>query len=63
MSTVQYVGLLGLAGFWATVSAGFLFHSVDLGVRSAAWTFVAFFAASCPIAAYCLMQLLRGYFI
>ena len=63
MNTVQYVGLLGLAGFWATVSAGFLFHSVDLGVRSAAWIFVASFAASCLVAAYCLMQILKGYFI
>lgn len=67
MNTVQYVGLPGLAGFWATASAGFLCHSVGLGVRSAAWipgaSFAASFAAFCLVASYCLMQLLKGYFI
>ena len=34
MNTVQYVGLLALAGFWATVSAGFMLHSAELEVRA-----------------------------
>jgi hypothetical protein len=61
LNTVQYVGLLALAGFWATVSAGFMLHSAELEVRSAAWWFAASFVVASLVAAYCLVQLLRGY--
>lgn len=62
VSTVQYVGLVTLAGIWAVVSVLFRLESADLGARTAAWVFAASFAAASLVAAYGLVQLLRRIF-